>query len=78
MILTTDEAASELGVEPATVRSMVNRGEIAPLRRGARPLLFRFTDVVEAGARRLTNAQHDTLDRLAQRLACADETDVQR
>lgn len=78
MILTTEEAAAELGVEPATIRKMVERRELAPLRPSARPLLFRATDVIEAGARRLTKAQHDTLDRLASRLACADCGDLSR
>lgn len=78
MILTTTEAAAELGLDEATIRSMVMREELAPLKRGARPLLFRAVDVIEAGARRLTKAQHDTLDRLAKRLTCADGDDVQR
>ena len=34
MLLTVDEAASELRVHPATVRKMIKRGEIAAIRVG--------------------------------------------
>lgn len=78
MILTTEQAAAELHVDSATVRKMVERGEVAPLRKGARPLLFRAEDIIEAGHRRLTKAQHERLDTLAQALACSESDDLSR
>jgi len=78
VILTTEEAAAELHIDAATVRKMVERGEVTPLRKGARPLLFRAEDIIEAGQRRLTKAQHDRLDTLAQALACAESDDLSR
>lgn len=47
MILTTEEAAEWAGVSPSTVRSWVMRGHLTPLRRGAKPLRFRWSDVAE-------------------------------
>lgn len=38
--LTSDQVAALLGVSQAAVRKMVERGELEPLRRGARPLRF--------------------------------------
>lgn len=78
MILTTEQAAAELHVDAATVRKMVERGEVTPLVRGARPLLFRAEDIIDAGHRRITTAQHDRLDTLAQALACVESDDLSR
>lgn len=70
MILTTNEAASELGVTPFAIRKMVERRELAPAVPGARPLRFRLVDVWEAQARRVKPADSDRLDTLyAQLLA---------
>ena len=45
MIVTTDEAANLAGVDPSVIRKWVMRGDLEPLRRGARPLRFRYDDV---------------------------------
>lgn len=45
MIVTTEEAATWAGVKPATVRGWVLKGWLEPLRRGAKPLRFRYEDV---------------------------------
>ncbi len=69
MILTTDEAAEHLGLTPSAVRQMVVRGELVPLRRGAKPLRFNLLDVAEAAVRRLSADEHARLDTLAERIA---------
>lgn len=68
MILTIDEAADEIGVGVGAVRMMVLRGELAPLKRGAKPLRFWLEDVAEAKVRRMGAAERDRLDTLAARL----------
>lgn len=69
MILTTTEAADELGVTPFAIRKMVERGELRPLTPEARPLRFRLLDVAEAQARRIALEDRLRLDTLAAVLA---------
>lgn len=45
MTLTTEQAAEAAGVEPSTIRKWVMRGWLEPVRRGAKPLRFRYEDV---------------------------------
>lgn len=45
MTLTTEEAAEIAGVDPAVLRKWVLRGDLEPVRRGAKPLRFRYDDV---------------------------------
>lgn len=45
MTLTTEEAAEQAGVDPSVLRKWVMRGDLEPVRRGARPLRFHYDDV---------------------------------
>lgn len=72
MILTTTEAAEEIGVTPFAVRKMVERGELRPLVPGARPLRFCILAVADAQVRRLREDQRRRLDALAERFLASD------
>ena len=64
MTLTTEEAAAEVGTDPATLRAWVSRGHLRPVRVGAKPLRFRREDVIEAWLQRRSQRWHDDLDAL--------------
>lgn len=64
MTLTTEEAATLVGVSPFTIAKWVTRGYLRPVRPGAKPSLFREADVVECRYERMSQAEHDRLDAL--------------
>ncbi len=64
IVLTITEAAAQVGVSEATIRSWVMRGHLEPLRRGAKPLRFNEADVTACARARMTAADHDRLDAL--------------
>lgn len=66
MILTTSEAATELGLSPFAVRKMVEREELVPIIPGAKPLRFHLLDVAHAQARRVSKADAARLDAIAE------------
>jgi len=63
-ILTIEDAANLLEISPFTVKSWVERGQLRPVRPGAKPLLFRERDVLECHRARMTKALHARLDTL--------------
>lgn len=73
MILTTREAADELGVTTARVRQLVAAGALRPLNAGngipARAHRFAWLDVADLQAARMSEREHADLDALAGYLA---------
>jgi excisionase family DNA binding protein len=69
--LTTEQAATHLGIDPVTVRRWVMKGWLTPIRRGTHPLQFRYTDVETARVARLPAEWHTRLDTLAARWEAA-------
>ncbi len=63
-MLTIPEAAALVGVTEHTIRQWVYRKHLAPVRRGAKPLLFREADVIECAHARISKARHAHLDDL--------------
>ena len=71
LLITTSEAASILGISDAGVRMLVMRGELEPLERSTRPLIFREDEVVELEYRRRTKGRREEVQRLAREWALA-------
>lgn len=55
MTVTTEEAAEVAGVTAATIRQWVVRGDLEPVRRGAKPLRFRYDDVARVQRQKRPN-----------------------
>ena len=58
MTVTTNEAAAIAGVDPVTIRQWVLRGDLVPVRRGAKPLRFHYDDVARMQREKRTAAWH--------------------
>ena len=69
--VTTPDAARILGVSEAGVRMLAMRGELEPLERATRPLIFREDEVVELEYRRRTKGRREEVQRLAREWALA-------
>lgn len=70
MILTTEEAAKRVGVQPHVIRKWVERGHLAPVIPGAKPARFREGDVIDARYATMSRRRHAELDRMASLIAC--------
>lgn len=71
LLITTSEAASILGISGAGVRMLVMRGDLDPIERSTRPLIFREDEVVELEYRRRTKGRREEVQRLAREWALA-------
>lgn len=69
MILTTEEAAKRVGVQPSLIRKWVERGLLEPVMPGAKPSRFREADVIEARYLTTSRRRHAELDRLSALIA---------
>ncbi len=58
---TTDEAARMLGVQPATIRKLVQRGKLKPIQAGAHPMRFHEPDIWRRQQVMLTPEQRQQL-----------------
>ena len=58
------EAAVQVGVSEATIRSWVLRGYLEPVRRGAKPLRFHEEALTKCAFERMSKSERDRLDRL--------------
>ena len=72
-VVTTEEAATLVGVTPATIRQWVARGHLRPLRAGASPLRFREQEVIDCHAERTSKRWRTEVDRLAEAWRLANE-----
>lgn len=71
LLITTSEAASILGISGAGVRMLVMRGDLDPIERSTRPLVFREDEVVELEYHRRTKGRREEIQRLAREWALA-------
>jgi excisionase family DNA binding protein len=79
MIVTTEEAADLLGVKAATVRSWVLKGWLEPLRRGAKPLRFRYDEVAAVQRQhRPETWERRHAEAVDRWMSCVSASDVQR
>lgn len=62
LVLTTEEAAEQVGVSPVTVRRWVMKGWLHPLRRGAKPLHFDLIAVARCHADHQSEAERQRND----------------
>lgn len=69
MILTTEEAAQRVGVTVRLIQSWVERGHLAPVMPGAKPMRFREADVIEARYATTSGKRHAELDKMSALLA---------
>lgn len=76
--LTTDEAAAIAGVDPSVLRKWVLRGDLEPMRRGARPLRFRYEDVARCQREKRTPAWEARHADAVARWTGAEPNDVAR
>lgn len=58
MTVTTNEAAAIAGLNPVTIRQWVLRGDLEPVRRGAKPLRFHYADVARVQREKRSETWH--------------------
>lgn len=67
-VLTTEEAARRVGVEPGVIRLWATRYGLEPVNPGRKPVRYREADVIECAAARTSKKRHAELDALAAKL----------
>lgn len=75
MTVTTDEAATLAGVDPTVIRKWVMRGDLEPVRRGAKPLRFHYDDVARVQREKRGKAWLERHAQAARRWIATGSTD---
>lgn len=66
VILTSEQAAEELGITAAGVRKLVARGQLQPVMPGCRTARYELLDVLRLEERRRSKAVRERIERLSE------------
>jgi len=76
--VTTEEAAHLAGVSPAVIRQWVVRGDLEPVRRGAKPLRFHYDDVARVQQAKRSKAWRRRHEAMSARWSSLTASDMSR